>query len=798
MSNVNAIIHGTKFNRFVDLAKRLKTWYGQKDIEVSIYNNKVYVSMFQGDLVAIIGNTYNEENLCFSFQLDEITSKIASLADIRLELSVPIDGGNATLSDSGATINIPAVKPLGLISKEITSYDDRLNVTQFMTLDKKVMKELIKSISATSHEVLFIIGDGSKVRFMTYDGLGISQIIVDVEAHEPFQRSYYAKPVLTALKGLSLSKDVKTINLSLNENDGFLVYADDELTYLVRTDHNKDDYNPEKYPLNFQSKIDFMIVNEQAQFVNLNGKSMSLAQVISDKGLDKQTCWITANALSETITIANIIGGYNDVTFPAFVKNGTEIAVGINGKLLKSLLTTYGDLMFSIRDDALVITVNGQGGFEVNSIIAPMALDFNNDVARNVIKPVMSVNPATYIDANEFYAIIQALLNNSDSGTISIYNRDNGLQVISGNGVKYEVGFVTNKPIEGMPINARANSNAFFKPSDKKSLSAKFSNLTSSMLSVYVIDNSIKLYDENNEIITLPFYVNDDTKEVVITNYKRTEFFNSKQKAVVTLTSDDFRNAVNIASKFAATDNNRPTINSVHFSFRKSEVEIVGTDGYRLSVDTRNNLAGTVDADGLCLEPNALLNTLKSIANAYISLVLVNDGDTVAIIGHDEPDNLTSDSSKTITYLFIIPGRFPDYSVILPAKSSMIYFEEIEITSDKITSNGDSFETVFERANKLSSDNHFLGVFTVKRYTSTVTFSVPHADKKAQGHALSLDIPAQNIHADYNIGVNIKYLLDAVKLSDKHKHMLYFREQRDYLIGKFGTVTYVIMPMLNA
>jgi len=126
-------------------------------------------------------------------------------------------------------------------------------------------------------------------------------------------------------------------------------------------------------------------------------------------------------------------------------------------------------------------------------------------------------------------------------------------------------------------------------------------------------------------------------------------------KSSISLSLDDFKGIVGKAMSSISTDETRPTLTGMLFSFSKTNLTVVATDGFRLSrkVWATKSLAN----EDVVIPKNILTELLRSDAEKIDMSYAKNENQVVFSLGNSIL------SSRAIS------GDFPDYKRIIPSSS---------------------------------------------------------------------------------------------------------------------------------
>lgn len=118
-----------------------------------------------------------------------------------------------------------------------------------------------------------------------------------------------------------------------------------------------------------------------------------------------------------------------------------------------------------------------------------------------------------------------------------------------------------------------------------------------------------------------------------------------------------FKQMISQVALAAATDDTRPTLTGVSTTFDGSQVMMVATDGFRLSMKSAH-IPGHVDKPTAVLIPARALHELARIAN--------DDNEAMYISLPEGRNQIIFDMENVVLVSQLIDGNFPDYSPIIP------------------------------------------------------------------------------------------------------------------------------------
>jgi len=131
-------------------------------------------------------------------------------------------------------------------------------------------------------------------------------------------------------------------------------------------------------------------------------------------------------------------------------------------------------------------------------------------------------------------------------------------------------------------------------------------------------------------------------------------------KDSIKLEKDEFLKALSQVAFAASIDETRPILTGILFIYKKGELVLVGTDGFRLS-QKRIPMKGIQKTQNIILPKNAL-NELQRLST---------DEDTIGFSFKKADNQVVFGIGRTVLSSRILEGEFPDFERIIP-KSSKI------------------------------------------------------------------------------------------------------------------------------
>lgn len=133
------------------------------------------------------------------------------------------------------------------------------------------------------------------------------------------------------------------------------------------------------------------------------------------------------------------------------------------------------------------------------------------------------------------------------------------------------------------------------------------------------------------------------------------------QKNRIRVETDVFKQMIGQVALSAATDDTRPTLTGVSARFEGSQVLMVATDGFRLSLRSAQ-IPGYVEVPFSVIIPARALSELARIAS--------DDTEAIYISLPEGRNQIIFDMDNIVLVSQLIDGNFPDYTPIIPKRHS--------------------------------------------------------------------------------------------------------------------------------
>jgi len=165
-------------------------------------------------------------------------------------------------------------------------------------------------------------------------------------------------------------------------------------------------------------------------------------------------------------------------------------------------------------------------------------------------------------------------------------------------------------------------------------------------------DTKITLEKKNNQLI-----ISGSTGQIKLMCLDEDNFPSFKEpEKTIEIKKDLFKNEiVQAVLSSCATDEARPILTGVCFDFKDDHVLVIGTDGFRLSLQKKTNKNSELRGKKIVISSRSLVSVLKVFKNQPFVVFLANGLEQI-IFGSGE----IKVSSKTIE------GEYPPYEKVIP------------------------------------------------------------------------------------------------------------------------------------
>jgi len=245
-------------------------------------------------------------------------------------------------------------------------------------------------------------------------------------------------------------------------------------------------------------------------------------------------------------------------------------------------------------------------------------------------------------------------------------------------------------------------------------------------------------------------------------------------KGIVSVDATELASCLNRTLFSVSMDETRPILTGVLLVLKKRELEIVSTDGFRLS-------RKSVKVEGAFEKSKVIVpkNILSEISKLSSSV------ETVRFAYKKKESQIIFEIGDTILSSRVIEGEFPDYNKIIPKDS------KIDLTVDR-----EELLNSVKLASVFSRDSSNIVKFKLKKNTLLL-----EAESKMYGHQKgSVDIKLEKGKVDkqYEILFNHRFLEDFLNAAESDDVLLKFNEPNSsgvFLDTKDSKYLHLIMPV---
>lgn len=245
------------------------------------------------------------------------------------------------------------------------------------------------------------------------------------------------------------------------------------------------------------------------------------------------------------------------------------------------------------------------------------------------------------------------------------------------------------------------------------------------------------------------------------------------EKDLIEITSFNLREMLEKVIFSASTEESRYNINGIYLESvnleDKNVVRMVATDGHRLALIDRESPELSMEK-GIII-PKRGLNEVKKIAAEYQDELKIS---------LDENNFIVKVGSFTII-IRLIDGEFPDYKQVIPTENDKV-----------IKLNNREFTSCLRRVSTVSTDRVEGIKFTLRKGSIEL-----YSSNQDIGNAME-EFPANYDGGEMNIGLNGRYILDALSVMNEDEFIMELKDEESAaiirpVVGK--NYLYVIMPM---
>lgn len=188
----------------------------------------------------------------------------------------------------------------------------------------------------------------------------------------------------------------------------------------------------------------------------------------------------------------------------------------------------------------------------------------------------------------------------------------------------------------------------------------------------------------------------------------------------------------------ASSDQTRPTLTGILFSFETSKTHLIATDGFRLSIRT---IQVPIETEGSILVP----------AKALVDIFKTSEEEKVASVSFalsNELKQVKFEVGSFSFYIRLLDGEYPPYKKIIPS----------QITTT-ISCNKKDLEEKLHQALIFNQDNSFITQFRIKT-TGVTLFSTSPSAGENTSELTGATVKGEEVA----IAFNTRYLLDFIKV----------------------------------
>jgi len=221
----------------------------------------------------------------------------------------------------------------------------------------------------------------------------------------------------------------------------------------------------------------------------------------------------------------------------------------------------------------------------------------------------------------------------------------------------------------------------------------------------------------------------------------------------------------------SSSDESRPVLTGICFDFLENETKIVGTDGFRLSLETIKTKSGDTSLDRIIISGKSIISLAKVFGNKLEKVLYDNSEKQLMFFGEE----------NTVA-VRLLEGEFPPYDKVIPkqAKTSIVFKRKDLINSLKTAS-------LFakEGSNMLLVEivDKNLIISSSNASTGEAEFKTPLISKEGENNKITF---------------NYKYLLDFLNIIEEKE--ITFEMTNSFAPGVFKKASnndylHIIMPI---
>lgn len=248
----------------------------------------------------------------------------------------------------------------------------------------------------------------------------------------------------------------------------------------------------------------------------------------------------------------------------------------------------------------------------------------------------------------------------------------------------------------------------------------------------------------------------------------------SKDQKKIKLEQGKFSQAINQVAFAAATDATRPVLNGVRISSKKGKIQMVATDGYRLSLSEFKTVGKTE------------IPTLIVPARTLIELARIIEAEgekeeQVELAVTKETNQVIFSIGKTEVISRLIEGEFPEFGKIIPEKG------EIEAVVDK-----EEFTRSVRSASIFARDSANIVRLKIKDQRLKISANTPEVGEN------EIELGIKSKGGETKIAFNCRFLQDFLSVFSKENFV--FETSGSLKPGLFrapqdSSFLHIIMPV---